>query len=297
MTRVLCVGMAVIDFVFYLDKLPEKAEKYSTEKATIIGGGCAANSAVAVARLGGSPVLGAQLGDDQIGDLILSDLLSEGVDVSNVTRTKGGRSSYSSIYVDRYGERQIMNFSGEGLVADTGWFSGLNDIKAVLIDTRRPDAAIAALELARQQSVPGIVDGEAPIDPAILAPASHVAFSMQGLRSLFQTLDTSNPGAALSEVAQTYDCWACVTDGANGVWYSGERGPEHVPAFPIQPVDTLGAGDVWHGAFALALAEGQTERAAIRFANAAAALKCLKIGGRAGCPSREDVSNYLKENT
>ncbi len=297
MTRVLCVGAAVIDFVFYLDEFPTNAEKYGTEKATIVGGGCAANSAVAVARLGGSPVLAARLGHDQIGDLVLSELSTEGVDVSNVTRTKGGRSSYSSVYIDQNGERQIVNFRGDGLVLDPSWFSSLKDIAAVLTDTRRTSAAIAALEMAKARSVPGIVDGEAPIDPAVLAPASHVAFSMQGLKSLFPKLAATDPGAALIQIAQTHDCWACVTDGANGVWFTGLQGVEHVSAFRIQPVDTLGAGDVWHGAFALALAEEQSERGAIGFANAAAALKCLKIGGRAGCPSRADVTNYLKENT
>ena len=297
MTRVLCVGAAVIDFVFYLEELPRTAEKFGTDSASIVGGGCAANAAVAVARLGGSAVLGSRLGDDQIGDLILSELADEGVDIANVTRTQGARSSFSSIFIDQNGERQIVNFRGEGLILNTSWFSDLRNIGAVLTDTRRKQAAIAALELAKARSIPGVVDGEAPIDPAILAPASHVAFSMQGLKSFFPNLDPANPGAALMQIAQMYDCWACVTDGANGVWFAGPQGIEHAAAFPIQPVDTLAAGDVWHGAFALALAEGQSETAAIRFANAAAALKCLNTGGRAGCPNRATVTKYLKENT
>ncbi|MCP3971293.1 MAG: sugar kinase [Rhodobacteraceae bacterium] len=297
MSSILCVGATVIDFVFHLDKLPSRAEKYGTETASIVGGGCAANAAVAISRLGGSAALGAQLGDDRIGDLILSDLGAEGVDISNVTRTKGARSSFSSIYVDTTGERQIVNYRGEGLVLETGWFGELPDIGAVATDTRRVDAAIAALDVARARGVPGIVDGEAPVDPAILAPASHVAFSMQGLTTLAPDTDPADPADALTGIARTHDCWACVTDGGNGVWFTGANGVEHVAAFAIEPRDTLAAGDVWHGAFALALTEGKTEAAAIRFANAAAALKCMTFGGRQGCPSRAAVARYLEENT
>ena len=293
MTKVLCVGAAVVDFVFHLDTFPRKAEKYSTETASIVGGGCAANAAVAVARLGGMAVLGARLGDDKIGDLILSDLTAEGVDVANVTCTETAGSSFSSVYIDREGERQIVNFRGAGLILDTSWFAGVADIGAVLVDTRRVDAAIDALNLAKARGVPGVVDAEAPIDHAILTSASHVALSMQGLVSLVPDCDHSE---ALRQIAETYGCWACVTDGENGVWFTGVKGVEHMPAFPIQPLDTLAAGDIWHGAFALALAEGQTEPTAIRFANAAAALKCMTIGGRNGCPTRADVTRYLKEN-
>jgi len=293
MTKVLCVGSAVIDFVFHLEALPCLPQKYGTEDAALVGGGCAANAAVAVARLGGEALLGARVGDDRIGDMILSDLADEGVDVSCVTRTAGARSSYSSVYIDAAGERQIVNFRGEGLVLETGWFADVSDVDAVLTDTRRVAAAVAALKRARELGVPGVVDGEEPIDLEILRQASHVAFSKQGIQSLCPDL---SPQDALVGVAREHDIWAAVTDGGNGVWYTAPDGIEHVPAFPIRPVDTLGAGDIWHGAFALALAEGQSEIDGIRFANATAALKCLKTGGREGCPTRAEVVRFLEDN-
>lgn len=294
MNSILCVGGAVVDFVFNLDELPQKAEKYGTDSATIVGGGCAANAAVAISRLGGRAVLGARMGMDSIGNLIVADLASEGVDVSHVTRTHGGHSSYSAVFIDAKGERQIVNFRGSGLVLETDWFEKVDDVAAVLTDTRRVDAAIAALRFAKSRGVPGIVDGEAPIDLSILPEASHVAFSMQGLESLVP--DTA-PEVALLQIAETYDCWACVTDGAQGVWFTDAGKVRHEAAFPIEPVDTLAAGDVWHGAFALTLSEGMTEAEAIRFASAAAALKCMTTGGRDGSPSRDAVTQYLKENS
>ena len=100
---------------------------------------------------------------------------------------------------------------------------------------------------------------------------------------------------AISRIAQSYNCWVCVTDGARGVWYTGTNQVKHIPAISIRPRDTLGAGDVWHGAFALSLAEGFKEVDAIHFANAAAAYKCTTHGGRAGAPTRDQLNKFIKE--
>ncbi|WP_435230102.1 PfkB family carbohydrate kinase [Pseudopelagicola sp. nBUS_20] len=294
MSKVLCVGAAVVDFVFHLPNLPSKAEKYGTEHAETVGGGCAANAAVAIARLGGQALLGARLGNDAIGELVVSGVEAEGVDVSNVTRTTGARSSFSSVYIDQNGERQIVNFRGEGLILETKWFVEIPNLDAVLVDTRRFSAAVDALKLARKLGIPGVLDGEAPVDVALLNYASHAAFSMQGLRDLKPDRE---PETALLELTEEFGCWICVTDGENGVWYLHDRVIRHCPAFTVKSVDTLGAGDIWHGAFALSLAQGKAEKEAIYYANAAAALKCTRIGGRNGAPNRQDMEKFLKENT
>lgn len=291
MTRILCVGSAVVDFIFSFDELPERAEKYVAKSAEIVGGGIAANAAVAIARLGGQACLAAQLGDDATSELVLKDLRAEGVDLSLITQTEKARSSYSSVYVNAAGERQIANYRGEGLHFDIAKLDAAPKCNAVLVDTRLPTAAIAALKLAKSQNVPGIVDGEAPIDKAILAEASHVAFSMQGIKSLYPNV---TPAEAVQLAASEYQIWAAVTDGQIGVWFSDAGVVSHVPAFTVPVVDTLGAGDVWHGAFALALAEGQTEIESVKFANAVAALKCTQPGGRAGSPTRAELDNFLK---
>lgn len=293
MPKILCVGAAVVDFVFHLPDLPTAAEKYGTESAAIVGGGCAANAAVAIARMGGQAVLGARLGDDSIGDLVIADLDKEGVETGYVTRTAGGKSSYSSVLIDQRGERQIVNFRGAGLVLKTDWFEGQEGIGAVLVDTRRVEAAKDALSFARARGIPGVLDGEAPVDPALLSLASHVALSMQGLRDLKPDQDVET---ALKELAADHGGWVCVTDGEKGVYYTNGGADHHVPAFAVTPVDTLGAGDVWHGIFALALAEGQSEADAIELASAAAALKCTRTGGREGAPNRSDTEKFLKEN-
>ena len=292
MADVFILGIAVTDFVFSVVDLPSEAAKYRADTAEIVGGGCAANAAVAVARLGGRAALAAPVGDDPLADIIVGDLAAAGVMTKHMRRIPGGRSSFSSVFVDAAGERQIVNFRGSGLISDIGWLDDVAPADAVLVDTRRPEEAAAALDMARDWGVPGILDGEPPTDPALLQKASHVALSRAGLRALD---DRDDPAAALAAVARDLSGWVCVTDGENGVYHTDAGGITHVPGFPVAVVDTLGAGDVWHGAFALALAEGRTEAAAVVFANAAAALKCMKFGGRAGCPDRARVENFLKE--
>jgi sulfofructose kinase len=287
MARVLCVGSSVVDFVFRLDGLPSKAEKLRASDARMVGGGCAANAAVAVARLGGEAFLAARLGDDAVGRMVVAGMEAEGVDCSLVRLTADARSAFSSVYVDAAGERQVVSFRGEGLHDSPDLIPKAPEVGVVLADTRWPSGNLAALDLARRRGIPGVLDAEAPVDPALLAAASHVAFSRQGLASLA-------PGAPAEALAALdLPAWACVTDGEHGVFI---RGGGHVPAFPVQAVDTLGAGDVWHGAFALRLAEGAEETEAIRFANAAAALKCARPWGREGCPTRNETEAFLKEH-
>ena len=293
MARVLTVGIAVVDFMFLVDRLPETARKHWARDARIVGGGCAASAAVAISRLGGEALLAARLGTDLTGEIILADLRREGVGTDCVQRIEGARSSFSSVSVDESGERQIVNFLGENLGADTSGIAEVRDVDAVLVDNRWFEGAVAGLARARELGVPGIVDAEPPSDMRILERASHIAFSRDGLRALAPGDDTS---AALADAAVLLGAWACVTDGEKGVWFTGPEGIEHVPSCTVDAVDTLGAGDVWHGAFALALAEGTEDRDAIEFASAVAAIKCTRFGGRTGTPGRAEVARFMKEN-
>ncbi|MGI9356862.1 MAG: PfkB family carbohydrate kinase, partial [Rhizobiaceae bacterium] len=268
--------------------------KYFTYDAAITGGGCAANAAVAIARLGGEALLSARLGDDAIGDLISSSLEAEGVDLSLTDRAKDGRSSFSSIYVDAQGERQIMNFRGSRLTEVPDILSDVPAVDVVLVDNRWGPLMRAGIDAGNRLGVPVIVDGEAQIGEDRFAGASHVAFSRHGLEEFAGTGQVED---ALTRAAEELGCWICVTDGELGTTILSDGEIEHVPALPIKAVDTLGAGDIWHGAFALRLAEGAMEIEAARFANAAAAIKCTRFGGRDGAPTRAETEAFMKEQT
>ena len=293
MAEILCAGMAVADFVFRVPCIPSRAEKYRAHSLETVVGGPAANAAIAIARLGARAVLVTRLGEDAIADSVRSTLEAEGVECRIRRR---GRSAVSAAVIDAAGERQIVNFPGEALAEEPG---ALDDIVpgAVLVDVHWPEAALAGLALARSTGVPGIVDAEKLAEKlairAVLEAATHVAFSRSGL-AVFTGIGDKE--SALVAAANRLDAWVCVTDGAAGASYMSGDGVRTIPAFPVRAVDTLGAGDVWHGAFALRLAEGAEETAAIRFANAAAALKCTGTGGGRAAPDRDAVGKLLEEH-
>ncbi len=291
---ILVAGVAVVDFVFKVEEMPRLAQKYRAKDAEIIGGGCAANAAVAISRLGGRPILAGRIGQDIIGDLILDELRQEKVDVDLVHRFEGHRSSFSSVYIDGAGERQIVSFRDTTMSFAGDWLreSFPKKIDAALADTRWPEGAAAAMEGARKLGVPGVIDAEPPTHDAIAAlrAASHVAFSRQGLAD-FSGVTAVAEGLKIAR--QKLEHFVCVTDGAKGVWHLEGSRAIHTPAFAVDVVDTLGAGDIWHGAFTMRLAEGAPERDSIVFANAVSAIKCTRFGGRKGTPSREEVSKFL----
>ena len=133
----------MVDFVFFLDEMPRLAEKYRANGAEITGGGGAANAAAAIARLGGHAMLASRLGSDQVADMIAAGLEADGVDCTMLRRFEGRRSSFSSVFIDKAGERQIVNFRDHDLPMDAGWLrAALPDrFDAALADTRWPDGA------------------------------------------------------------------------------------------------------------------------------------------------------------
>lgn len=293
MARLLCCGIATADFVFEVEDMPRSAEKHRAKAAHAVGGGCAATAAVTAARLGGEVVLAARIGDDPVGDLIAAEFAREGVDAALVRRFPGRMSAFSSIFVDAAGERQIVAYRSDDMPGEAGWVDVDGPLDAVLADTRWAEGAVAAMALARDRGAPGVMDAEAPVVEPALEAASHVAFSAQGLAGWAG--DASDD--ALLSAAARFGGWVCVTDGAAGLRWVEQGAVLRQPGFAATAVDTLGAGDVWHGAFALALAEGRGEAAAARFASAAAALKCTRPGGRAGAPTRDETEAFLKDRT
>lgn len=294
MKRVLCVGHAVQDFVFGVAALPREANKHRAESFVSVGGGPAATAAVAVARLGGAATLACRLGTDPVAAAIRAELEAYGVDCRYLRRFPGCVSSLSAVMVDGAGERMIVNYVDPQLPVAPGWLSEIEftDYDAVLADVRWPEGSAFALQRARERGLPAVLDADVPLkrgDP-LLTHATHIAFSEPGLHD-YSGID--DPATALEQAHRATGAWCCVTLGAQGVCYTGTAGIERQPAFEVEVRDTLGAGDVWHGAFALALAEGGDETQAIRAASAAAAIKVQRAGGRAGVPSRQERDNLL----
>lgn len=296
MTRVLTIGIAVLDDVYVIPDALRAGQKHRAHQAMTVLGGSATNAALAIARLGGQVQLVTRIGDDAPGEALSGLLIREGIDLSLSQPCVGARTSRSSIIIEPGGERTIINFLDPDLPSQPDWL--IADLPAgtdaVCADVRWEAAAIRLFKAAQSLGKPAILDGDrAPSDPALLALASHCIFSAQGLREITGMEDLAEALAAFGKRRSGY---YGVTDGANGVLSLENNGIVHYPAFPITPVDTLGAGDVWHGAFALAIARRDSIAAAIRFASAAAALKCTRRGGGMGAPTAAELAQFLKEN-
>jgi len=258
----------------------------------------AANAAVTIARLGGRVAYWGRVAEDALGQRILGDLAAEGVDVAAAHRIPGARSPVSSILVTDAGDRLICSYSAPALDHDASWLplGRVSEFTVVLADVRWPQGAAAILDAARRFARPALLDADVA-DPAVLADlagrATHALFSEPGLVAC---AGEAAPGAALRRIERDTHAVVGVTMGAEGFLWREAGREYHEPAISIQPVDTLAAGDVWHGAFALAVAERMpTARAAV-FANAAATLKCLRPGGRLGAPTRTEVEALLQHH-
>jgi sulfofructose kinase len=199
------------------------------------------------------------------------------------------------VLIDADGERLVCGYNDPALDDDASWLplASVAGVGAVLADVRWRAGAAAVLEAARAAGVPSVLDADvAPVESlhALCALCDYAIFSEPGLAI---ATGVSIPGEGLQRARALAPGVVGVTLGAEGfLWL--ESGREHRSVAPkVDAVDTLAAGDVFHAAFALALAEGKDVAASARFANAAAALKCTRPGGRNGAPTRTEVEALL----
>ncbi len=236
--------------------------------------------------------MAARVGDDAFGAAIVDDLEKEGVDCALVRKFTGKHSSVSAVMVDSRGERMIVNYKDPGIDSGADWLPKElpPEIDGVLGDHHWPAGTEHFFRLARKAGKPAILDADRQTPTPILASATHIGFSARGLRE--QSGMGTLPDALAWLQTQTPG-WLAVTDGANGAWYTANGDLAHEPALTLPAVDTNGAGDVWHGALAVALLEGQAPEKAVCFANAAASLKCSRLGGRSAIPTRSEVAAFV----
>lgn len=290
-----CTGIATFDTIFGVDELPSGDGKWSAAWITETGGGVAANAAVAVARLGGRARFIGSVGDDRRGQAVRQGLVGEGVLVDGLHTIDRSTTPTSAVVVDPNGGRMVVNHVSDGFFdrAEARWARSIGSPDAVLVDLRWLAGATESVRAASSAGIPSVVDVDRPVDPgaAILVEASHLLFSADALH---QMTGIAEPSAALHHTASSTPAWIGVTLGPRGVaWVDGSM-CLRLPAHEVRAVDTLGAGDTFHGAFALGLAEGLTESEALGFANAVAAVKCQSRGGRSGIPSRATVLRFLQ---
>jgi len=295
--RILFCGSTTLDTIFRVDALPDGPGKVLPKDMAVVAHGMAASAAAAAARLGAKSILFSRLGDDETGRRICDELTAAGVDCSGVRRFAGVTSALCTVIVDDSGERLVVPYYDAALPTDPGWLplAAAQSADAVLADVRWPQGAAAMLDAARAAGKPAVLDADIGPREVLLDlahRASHAVFSEPGARIASGKDDANDALAALSD---RLDAVVAVTLGARGcIWMDGGR-VRHVPGYDVRAIDTLAAGDVFHGVLTWALAQGVDLPDCITFANAAAAIKCQTFGGRLGAPDRMQLQRFLQD--
>src|SRR6478609_23945 len=295
--RILCIGMPVRDLTFHTPGVPGRGSKENATAFDEICGGNALNGAIGIVRLGGRASVCGPMGDvrETSSRYIFDKLAQEGIETNHIVHMPGLVTPISNIMIDPSGERTIVTFRDPELwkvqLPDTDEL--LRDCSAILTENRCAEFCTDLCVEARRRGIPVVVDVDRTMSlrEGLLTASSHLVFSSEALQA---TAGIADDGEALKKIAKLTPSFLAGTRGAQGtLWLDEAQNLQQTPAFPVHTVDTLGAGDVFHGAFALAITEGQDVPSALRFASAAAALKCTRFGGAFAAPQRAEVMELL----
>jgi len=281
---VLCVGQASYDLIFSVSHHPGADEKIVADSLLSCGGGPAANAAVCVSKLGLTSAFAGYLEHDIYGIKHFQELNDSGVNTQLIIRGTYP-TPLSAILVSPDGKRCLINYRGDtqALAADALDFTDVR-AKVILFDGHEPFISLPLAEKARQANIPTVLDAGSVHDGtlALMDKVDYLVCSEK-----FANQYAGDEHKAISRLAELAPV-VVITLGDRGlIWQRGhEQGS--VPAYPVTPIDTTGAGDAFHGAFAAGLALGLDWQTLLRYASAAGALCSMKMGARLGLPSREE---------
>ncbi len=289
--RLIAVGATCYTSIYRVGSIPPAPAKVVSPEACRVVDGMAISAACAFKKLGGEAEIWARIGDDPQGTVMREELAATGVDVSQFRAIRGGKSSHSAVIVDARGDRLVVPYHDPSLDLSADWLpvERLKGVDFLHAEVRWLEGAEAGLAAARRAGVRAMLDAEiAPLETLhrLVPLATHAVFSDQGIYAFAGTGDLET---ALRRVAANHAGHVGASCGPEGYAWLEDGKLRRVPAPKVEVVDTLSAGDVFHGALALALAEGRPMDAAARFACVAASIKCTRFGGRLGCPTREEV--------
>ena len=289
---VLCVGHASYDLIFSIDHHPLADEKISASGFVGMGGGPAANAAVTVAKLGFKAAYAGYLGLDIYGEHHYRELLDTGVHSDLIIRGNFP-TPLSTILVKPDGQRALINYKGQtkALAADAIDFSAIIP-KVVLFDGHEPQLALALLASLQDKSTISVLDVGSLHDGtlALLHKVDYLVCSEKFAIQYAGTIETALQ--RLAELAPT----VVITLGEKGLIWQRNQEQGALSAFPVACVDSTGAGDAFHGAYAAALCTDMSWLDVLRYASAAGAWCCTKLGARTGIPNHEDIELLFKSS-
>ncbi len=289
---VLCVGLATFDIILEVDHHPGEDEKSFASTLLSCGGGPASNAAVAVARLGGKGAFMGYLGKDVQGEQHLQELLEENVHTEGIVRGESP-TPLSVILVKPQGHRTVVSYKGAS--PSLPWRPERMPATlpgCVLFDGHQPGLSVPLARLCVEKGVPTVLDGGSVHEGtlSLLPLVDHAVVSTSFARRFSGEHDLEKAMARLKDQAPC----VVITMGEKGLLWQKGGSSGHVKAFSIDAVDTTGAGDTFHGAYALCVSRGEDLAATLKKSSAAAALCCRKVGARRGIPRKRELNDFLQ---
>lgn len=292
---VLCVGLASYDLVFSVPEPPGEDDKMPASSFAQCGGGPAANAAVTASRLGYRSAFIGYLGKDLFGSIHLEELLADNVLTDYIIRGSQ-RTLLSAITVLPDGRRSVVYYRA-GPVSIPDARIDLRGIrpKVILFDGHEPQISMDLVDTYRDTDVKTILDAGSIHSGTekLVSKVDYLVCSEKFGRQFTRQQDVEQAAALLSHHAPV----VVITLGERGLVWKTPYGSGHLPAFPVKCVDSTGAGDSFHGAFAACIAGGFDLPDALEYASAVAALTCTRLGARPSIPFKTDVELFLNSRT
>ena len=291
---VLCTGLVCVDLVLEIPHHPAPDEKLRAASRLVAPGGPAAVAAAQVARLGGRAGFAGLLGDDPFGRLLRASFVAEGIDAATLQVAPGFETPLAAILVKPDAARSVVSHRPALPAEAAPAPPAFPRARVLLADGHRPEWNAALVAHARALGAPLVLDAGSPGDSVreLAAAADHVVASEAYARALLGGRDPADRDADLASLARP-GATVVVTLGARGVAWQTPFAHEVRPAPRIQAVDTTGAGDAFHGAYALGLALGLPLSEMLRQASAAGALACTRPGAWPALPSAAELAAFL----
>ena len=292
------IGIATVDHIIVNDGFYDREGTYLSNAYRVEGGGMAATALCTASRLGSPTRLFSRIGDDINGHLIADGLASFGVDTTGLVTVKETNSFVSIIIVnERTGEKQFYSDKHQPVFREHIDLdrSSLEGTDVLLVDGFWMEAALSGARWAMKRGIPVVGDFKSryegldellkyisyPIVPEFFA---RELTGYDSLPDVVKGLAYLCPGVPV------------ITCGSRGGAYRHGNEVRYYPAFPVEIVDTTGAGDAFHGAFCHFLAEGKSLDKCLELASAVGAINCRALGGRAGIPTAVELSDFLSKH-
>jgi len=299
---VLGLGCVAVDDLLYVDTYPAADAKARVLRRERQCGGLTATALVTAARLGSRCGYAGVLGHDPLSIFAAERLSAEGIDITPMVRRCDAGPIHSTIIIDT--QRRTRNIFFDltdviGAATDQPPPALILSSRVLLVDPCGVEGMLRATHIARGGQIPVVADIEGGMSPRavdLLEVADHLIVSHATAREVTGAADPARATARLWNAERTA---VVVTCGPEGGWYltSEQSAPQRYPAFAVPSLDTTGCGDVFHGAYASALAHRFPMVERVRVAAAAAALKATTMGGQTGIPTRDRVDAFLREQS